>query len=206
MLNLDDADIFAARDLRTARLDGHDTPPWRELLAGLGIRVALFDDSSPIRSQATFARVAAGWTVYVHESLVGCERAFAALHEAGHVLVRREQLTLDVWEERWCNRYAAACLVPADSMRRAWRAHGADLRALCDARPHAPEAVVGRRLADIGLARVWLYIGGRLHHGERTPAIDRLAERARRSGYAENENARAWRLRDDRTSIAVIAA
>ena len=162
MLSLDDADVIARSRLRRARLDGHDAPPWRELLEAEGIVFKLFGDSAKIRDLATHGWVQGQPRIYVHEGLVGRERAFAACHELGHVVRRAEGLALGCDEERWCNRFAAACLLPEDSLRRAWRAHRDDWHHLAAARPQVAESSLELRIDELQLASAWLFEGDRL--------------------------------------------
>jgi hypothetical protein len=212
-IELDDAEVFATRDLRLAALDGHDMPPWRIGLARLGVRFATFGDDSPIRRAGAVGRngtLNGEPIVYVWRGMSERDQALTAWHEYAHGLIVREGLSLACHAERWCTRYAAAMVCPADSMRRAWRDADRDLLGLAALRPAASASVLTLRLGDLALARVALY--GR--KGPLRPLVDqrearevgRIVDIARRSGFAEGAAARAWRLPDDVSRVGVLLA
>ena len=207
MLALVDAEVFAHRAAVRAQLDGHDRPPWCDLLEANDVELRMFGGRTSILGLATNAIVKGVGRVYVHEDLPDRERAFSALHEFGHVVIKLGHHELACDEERWCNRFAAASMLPSASMHRAWRACGLDLPALRLARPHVVESALVLRVGELALASAWLYEGDRLRYGDSTTrGIHGLAKAARRFGVAENDFARAWRLEDDPRRVGVLCA
>lgn len=208
MLKLEDAEVFAARELQLAELDGHDSPPWDVLLHRRDVLVAEFGASSPIRGIGTHGTVRGQPVVYVHERLDRRARAFVALHEYAHALVEAEQLELECPLERFCNRFAASIVCPTPAVRRAWRDANADFPAALDLRPNVTGSTFALRLGESGVAHVAVFDRARPRYVE--PArpmphgIDRLVGEARRETYAESAAARAWRLPDAIHRVVVV--
>lgn len=210
MIELDDAEVFAARELRLARLDGHPTPDWQIVIQRRGILVATFGKDSPVRGAGTHGTVRGQPVVYVNRALTTRAMAFVGLHEYGHVIVERERLNLGCHLERFCNRFASAVLLPPASVREAWRESGGDLLRYAAARSTATTTTASLRLGEVGLARVCLFEGRRLRYALPTPPRDLddvagLARAARAEGFAMGAPGRAWVLPDDRSRVAVVA-
>lgn len=213
MVNLDDAEVFAQRELQRAALDGHDAPPWRILLARLSVQLATFGDGAPMRRAGHVGRfgvVGGAPTVYVWSGMSERDQALTAWHEYAHHIVVAERLALGCHVERWCTRFAAAMVAPADSVQRAWRACGRNLLRLAEMRPATSSSVLLLRLGDLELAPVALYDskGPRHVRPEQRLArgITRVVEMAKREGFAENELASAWRLPDASSRVGVLLA
>lgn len=211
-IKLDDAEAFAQRNLRIAALDGHDSPPWRIALARLGVRFATFGARSPIYARSgvgTHGTINGAPVVYVYDGMCDRDTALTAWHEHGHHMIFAEGLVLTCHAEAFCTRYAAAMLAPADSMRRAWQ-QTRDLLELHALRPATSASVLLLRLGDLELAPVALY--DRKGPRRAIPAqtmprgVGCLVDLARRGGFAENENGRAWRLLDDAARVGVVLA
>ena len=149
MLTLDDAEPFATRELRAAALDGHDAPPWRIGLQRLGVQFATFGDDSPIRRTGAVGRhgtLNGERIVYVWRGMPERDQALTAWHEYGHGLIVREGLVLACHAERWCTRFAAAMVAPADSVRLAWRAADRDLLRLAEMLQRGAQQVAEARV------------------------------------------------------------
>jgi hypothetical protein len=211
-INLDDAEAFAQRNLRIAALDGHDSPPWRTGLSRLGVRLATYDARSPIYARSgvgTFGIVNDAPTVYVFDGMCDQDMALTAWHEHSHHMIRSEGLVLACHAEAFCTRYAAAMLAPADSVRRAWK-QTRDLVELHALRPATSASVILLRIGDLELAPVALYDrkGPRRAMPDRPMprGIGKLVDLARREGFAQNENGRAWRLPDNTSRVGVVLA
>lgn len=211
-IHLDDAEPIAQRELRLAHLDGHDSPPWRTLLARRGVRVARFGTSSPIYRRSgvgTHGLVKDQPTAYVWDGLNEHDTAYTACHEWGHLLVA-DGLELACPMEAFCNRFAAAVLTPADSAQRAWRKAPRDLLALHALRPQTSTSVLTMRIGELGLSAIALYDRKRIRYAigvQQVPrGVGKLVELARREGFAENENGRAWVLPDNEARVSVLLA
>jgi hypothetical protein len=211
MVTIEDAEVFAARELQKSSLDGHDAPPWDLLLARRDVHVAQFGDGSPIRGDGTHGRLKGRPIVYLHERLPPRGRAFVALHEYGHTIIESERLDLDCHVERWCNRFAASILCPPTSVRRAWRDAGANLPAAHALRPALGSTAFALRLGEAGLALVRLFDGDLERYVEPTEwtppnRLSRLVRAARNDGFAQAEDVRAWRLANVPRRVAVLRA
>lgn len=209
MITLEDAEVFAHRELVAARLDGHDAPPWDLLLARRGVLVAEFGDASPIRGDGTHGTLRGQPVVYVHELLGQRGRAFVALHEYAHHLVEAERLELACPLERFCNRFAASALCPRPTVMRAWRSGRGDLLAAYSCCTTVEGTTFALRLAEVGIAPVRLFELDRERYVEppetpSLPGLRRVVAAARREGFAEAPGARAWRLPDTPSRVAVL--
>lgn len=212
-ITLDDAEAFANRELRRVCLDGHDAPPWRIGLQRLGVRLMFFGNDSPMRCAGQVGRHGVlndRPLVYVWDGMIERDQALTAWHEYMHHVIVAERLELECHAERFCTRFAAAMVAPADSMRRAWRQSGGDLIKLAELRPAASASVLTLRVGDLEIAPVALFDRRGARHVVPSQPVPRglgkLVDLARREGRAESALGRAWRLPDDTSRVGVLLA
>ena len=146
---------------------------WRSYLEEQGVLVLqLSMGKNSIRGFSVWDEYAP--LVAVNTAYHPTARIFTLFHEIGHLLTRTDAACLsfvlpgdhDIEAERWCERYAAAFLLPEDALRKAAERYGIS-SALRTTDPHKARLVANRfsvstratalRLQEIGLAEPSLY-------------------------------------------------
>jgi Zn-dependent peptidase ImmA (M78 family) len=146
---------------------------WREAVEGLGVLVFQIDAGEEhVRGFSAWDQ----WAPLIALNTSGQQprpRVFTLMHELGHLMSRTESACFD-WvapataggqhEERWCERFAAAVLLPRDAVTQELHALGvrsgeADLDVVGRLRRrfHVSARAVALRLIDLGWADASLY-------------------------------------------------
>jgi len=112
--NSEDVEVWA-KEFRALVGIGNDAiENMVELLEGIGIKVAFFD------ADKTFDAVSlqepdGGFVIVLNQNFPFARSRFTLAHELGHILMNTK-VPADVDEEILANRFAGACLVPAEAM------------------------------------------------------------------------------------------
>lgn len=193
---MESAESVAECVLKSVRLDGHDSPDPSLIAKRLGARVFLAPRSVRFGALGERVRVGDEERIYLRTGLLPSTEAHVLAHEIGHVIVARWNLHPSD-EEGWCNRFGAALLAPATSVRRAWR-ECASIATMCDRWPLVPPTCIALRVGETLCADVFVTQGRRVAfaaaRSEATSAIVELGAEAARDGAAARPGLRAVRL------------
>lgn len=211
LVTLDDADPLSEALLKLAREDGAERPNVPLVARRFGVPVLRAPPSSSRlwRDRAETIPVGDELRIYLRADVSPEQKSQIIGHELGHVAIRRWGLRVDGDEERWCQRFASALLLPRATVTCGWRATGGDLALLLARWADVPPTAVLLRVPEaLGLA-TWIVQGSRARYTygpAPTRAVFNAANDARRAGTARVDGLRAVRLADGRHRAGVIAA
>jgi hypothetical protein len=207
MIDFADADASAASVLRDACMDGDDAPDVRTVCRRLGVRLELVPPHV-LRGNHAARYSAIGDRIIRRRGLPSHIDAFVLGHELGHRYCRQAGRPLDDLEDRWCNAFAGALLVPSEPLSAQWR-RGHDLADIIEAYPNVAPTCLALRLGEARLASTVVVQGRatRYVRAECPPSseIVMLGVEAARLGRASRHGlAKAWRMPEVSRRAAVV--
>lgn len=206
--DFDNASAAAEATLRTVRLDGEQAPDMRLLCRRLAVKLEVVAPFV-LRGGHAGRYSAVGDRIVRRRGLPAHLEAFVLAHELGHRWRARLAIPFDESEERWCNAYAGALLVPLAPLFAVWH-RGHDLADLIETYPNVAPTCLALRLGETRLARAVVVVQGRdVRHVRNTgapgPGVVALGIEAARRGHASSPGlAKAWRMPESPNRAAVV--